>query len=49
MSLNTLIIMGIRPMGAFPFDALANIIGVAASIAIDAMISGKVSILYIQQ
>jgi predicted MFS family arabinose efflux permease len=44
MSLNTLIIMGIRPMGAFPFGALANVIGVAASIAVGAMISGMVSI-----
>ncbi len=44
MSFNTLIIMGIRPMGAFPFGALANVIGVAASIAVGAMISGMVSI-----
>jgi predicted MFS family arabinose efflux permease len=43
MSLNTLIIMGIRPMGAFPFGALANVIGVAASIAVGAIISGMVS------
>ena len=44
MSLNTLIIMGIRPMGGCPFGALANVVGVAASIAFGAVISGMISI-----
>lgn len=44
MSLNTLIIMGIRPMGGFPFGALANVVGVAASIALGAVISAMVSL-----
>jgi len=44
MSLNTLIMMGIRPIGGFPFGALANVLGVAASIALGAVTSGMISI-----
>ena len=44
MSLNILIWMGLRPMGVFPFGALANVIGVATSIALGAVIAGAISV-----
>ncbi len=39
MSINTLIVMGIRPLGGFPFGALTAVAGVSASMAIGAVIS----------
>jgi len=39
MSLNTIIMIGIRPMGGFPFGVLANVTSVAASIALRAVTS----------
>jgi hypothetical protein len=44
MSINTLIIMGIRPLGGFPFGALSAVIGVSASIATGAVIAGAISV-----
>ena len=44
MSLNILVWMGLRPMGVFPFGALANVIGVATSIALGAVIAGAISV-----
>ncbi|MGZ4921876.1 MAG: MFS transporter [Halobacteriota archaeon] len=43
MSINTLIIMGIRPLGGFPFGALAAVVGVSASMAAGAIISAVLS------
>ena len=44
MSLNVLIWMGFRPLGVFPFGALANVVGVATSIALGAVIAGAISV-----
>ena len=39
MSINTFVIMGIRPLGAFPIGALSAVIGVSAAIASGAVIA----------
>jgi hypothetical protein len=44
MSVNTLIVMGIRPLGAFPFGALADVIGTSAALAAGALIAAAISI-----
>jgi len=44
MSINTLIVMGIRPLGAFPFGALADVIGTSAALAAGALIAAAISI-----
>ncbi len=44
MSINTLVIMGIRPLGGFPFGVLSAVIGVSASIATGAAIACAISI-----
>jgi len=44
MSINTLIVMGIRPLGAFPFGALADVIGTSAALAAGALIAATISI-----
>ncbi len=43
MSINTLIIMGIRPLGGFPFGALTAVVGVSVALAVGAVISAAVS------
>ncbi|MGZ4919833.1 MAG: MFS transporter [Halobacteriota archaeon] len=43
MSINTLIVMGIRPLGGFPFGALTAVVGVSASLAAGAVISAALS------
>ncbi|MDD1721204.1 MAG: MFS transporter [Euryarchaeota archaeon] len=43
MSINTLIVMGIRPLGGFPFGALTAVVGVSASMAVGAVISAALS------
>jgi predicted MFS family arabinose efflux permease len=44
MSINTLIVMGIRPLGAFPFGALADVIGTSAALAAGALTAAAISI-----
>jgi MFS family permease len=44
MSINTLVIMGIRPLGAFPIGALSAVIGVSAAIASGAAIACVISV-----
>jgi hypothetical protein len=44
MSINTLIIMGIRPLAAFPVGALADVIGTSAALAAGAAIAAAISI-----
>ncbi len=44
MSINTLIVMGIRPLGAFPFGALADVIGTSAALAAGALIAAAISV-----
>jgi len=44
MSINTLVIMGIRPLGAFPVGALSAVIGVSAAIASGAAIACVISV-----
>ncbi len=44
MSINTLIIMGIRPLGGFPFGALTAVAGVSTSMAIGAALSVVLSV-----
>jgi MFS family permease len=44
MSINTFIIMGIRPLGAFPIGALSAVIGVSAAIASGAAIAFMISV-----
>jgi MFS family permease len=44
MSINTLVIMGIRPLGAFPIGALSAVIGVSAAIASGAAIACMISV-----
>ena len=44
MSINTLIVMGIRPLGAFPFGALADVIGTSAALAAGALIATAISV-----
>jgi len=43
MSINTFVIMGIRPLGAFPIGALRAVIGVSAAIASGAVIAFAIS------
>ncbi|MDD1725494.1 MAG: MFS transporter [Euryarchaeota archaeon] len=43
MSINTLVIMGIRPLGAFPIGALSAVIGVSAAIASGAAVACVIS------
>ena len=43
MSINTFVIMGIRPLGAFPIGALSAVIGVSAAIASGAVIAFAIS------
>ncbi|MGB9212352.1 MAG: MFS transporter [Halobacteriota archaeon] len=44
MSINTLIVMGIRPLGAFPFGALADVIGTSSALAAGALVAAAISI-----
>ena len=44
MSINTLIVLGIRPLGAFPFGALADFIGVSGALAVGAVLSAAISV-----
>ena len=44
MSINTLVIMGIRPLGAFPVGALSAVIGVSAALASGAAIACVISV-----
>ena len=44
MSINTFVIMGIRPLGAFPIGALSAVIGVSAAIASGAAIAFAISV-----
>jgi len=44
MSINTLVIMGIRPLGGFPFGVLSALIGVSAAIATGAAIACAISV-----
>ena len=43
MSINTFVIMGIRPLGAFPIGALSAVIGVSVAIASGAVIAFAIS------
>jgi len=44
MSINTLVIMGIRPLGAFPIGVVSAVIGVSAAIAFGAAIACVISV-----
>jgi len=44
MSINTLVIMGIRPLGGFSFGVLSAVIGVSAAIATGAAIACAISV-----
>jgi predicted MFS family arabinose efflux permease len=44
MSINTLVIMGIRPLGAFPIGALSAVIGVSAALASGAAVACVISV-----